>query len=335
MTNKPVVPVLVGRGMAGKAILRSLSIVSQVDHELKLMPVRQVERGAPLRSYLSKEFLNVLFLANPSGLHAQSIIEGVEAGYNSIAVDKPVCVQPGEIALLTSIHAPVAVFHGYRAMWGARTVKSMMESGKLGDVFAFESRYWQSSSALRAMKGTASKESWKDNIRLNGPWDVLTDLGSHVVDLCLYLMAEKPLESRFWISYPNAPARHRDTHVQMRLKFAGGKSSLASISKTVHGAANDFEYTAIGTRGSATWRFQRPDEVEFGSGSEIFLIRREAANPSSETAPFHGLGWLEGYVEITRQTLRQVCGLCFAEIPTLSESLDAMNVILNADIETE
>jgi hypothetical protein len=103
----------------------------------------------------------------------------------------------------------------------------------------------------------------------------------------------------------------------------------------VHGATNDLEFTVMGTRGTATWRFSRPDEVEFGSGNQISLIRREAVNPSSETSPFHGLGWLEGYVEITRQTLRQAAGLPYTEIPVLSESLDAMQLLLNARIDTQ
>ena len=61
--------------MAGKAILRSLDIISHVDLELQLLPVRIADRGAPLKSYLAEEARNVLFVANPSGLHAQSILE--------------------------------------------------------------------------------------------------------------------------------------------------------------------------------------------------------------------------------------------------------------------
>ncbi len=100
MKNIPIAPVLVGRGMAGKAILRSLDIVSHVDLELQLLPVRIADRGTPLKSYLAEDALNVLFLANPSGLHAQSILEGIQAGFTAIAADKPVCVRPEEISLL-------------------------------------------------------------------------------------------------------------------------------------------------------------------------------------------------------------------------------------------
>jgi predicted dehydrogenase len=333
MTNKPIAPLLVGRGMAGKAILESLAIVSQTDPELNLLPVRIADRGTPLSSYLSSEALNVLFLANPSGLHTQSILDGARAGFNAIAADKPVCVRPEEIPLLRDIKVPVTVFHGYRVMWGVKAIKQMIEAGELGEVFSFESRYWQSSSAQMAIKGTPEKRAWKNDLQLNGPWGVLTDLGSHVVDTCLYLMNEKPVEARFWVSYWNATAKHRDTHIHMNLRFKGARRALASISQTLHGATNNFEFTVVGTRGAATWRFLLPDEVEYGCGNKTTILRREMPNPSSHTLPFHSLGWTEGYVDITRQTLRAAAGLSSEKVPALSEAVDTMDVLLNSTIE--
>ena len=328
--GKPIAPVLVGRGMAGQAILKSLSIVSQTDPELNLLPPRVVPRGGAPASCQVADADNVLFIANPSGLHAQFILDGSRNNFSAIAADKPVCVRPEEIPQLENIEIPVTVFHGYRAMWGTRTIKNMIDSGDLGEVFSFECRYWQSSSAQMAMSGAPEKRSWKNDLKLNGPSDALIDLGSHVVDICLYLLSGKPLESRCWMSYRNAAAPYRDTHVHLFLKFAADRRALASISKTVHGVANAFEYTVIGTKGTATWRFMQPDEVEFGSGNRTTIIRRETRYESSGSAPFHGLGWLEGYVEITRQTLRRAAGINFVPVPTLEESLAAMDVLFNA-----
>jgi len=335
MKGKPIAPLVVGRGMAGQAILKSLAIISQRDPELHLVPAQLASRGTALASYVSDMTENVLFLANPSGLHASHIVEGDNAGFHTIATDKPVCVRNEELSLLQNVAATVTVFHGYRVLWGTRTIKNLIESGDLGDVFCFESRYWQSSSAQAALISRPEKRPWKNDPQLNGPFDTLIDLGSHVVDVCLYLMADKPLQSKCWLSYRNAPAPHRDTHVHLSLGFSGGRRALASISKTVHGSGNSFEYTVIGTKGSATWRFLRPDEVEYGSGSRTSIIRRDAANASSGTVPFHGMGWLEGYIEIAHQTMRQASGLASVPVPTLKESLTAMDVLLNAEIQTE
>jgi predicted dehydrogenase len=331
MKNKPIAPVVVGRGMAGKAIMQSLAIIAQTDSELNLLPIRVMERGDELGSYISRQAENILFLANPSGLHARFITAGLQAGFSVIAADKPVCVRTEELAPLNAVKAPVVVFHGYRVLWGTRTIKSMIDSGELGEIFSFESRYWQSSSAQSALKGSPEKRPWKNDPHLNGPWDALTDLGSHVVDICLHLMSDIPVETRCWAGYRNAPSPQRDTHIHLAMKFRQDRRAIASISKTVHGAANDFEYTVVGTKGTATWRFMRPDEIEVGSGKEKRILSRDTANPSTGTLPFHGLGWLEGYVEISRQALRLASGLDFTPVPTLQESLAAMNVLLNAE----
>ncbi len=328
-----IAPVLVGRGMAGSAILRSLDIAARIDPELQLLPSRIAERGAPLQSYVTEDALNVLFIANPSGLHAQSILEGIRTGFAAIAADKPVCVRPGEILLLRDIRAFVTVYHGYRVLWGARTIKRMIADGELGEVFAFESRYWQSSSAHAALNPDSAKESWKNDIQLNGPHDALTDLGSHAVDLCHYMMGTSASGGCCWLSYRNSAADHRDTHVHLQLDFPGSRRALLSISKTAHGATNDLEFTVFGTRGTAAWRFLSPDEVELGCGNRTIFIRREEPCISSATKPFHGLGWLEGYVYITHQTLRAASGLSHTEVPVLKEALEVMNVVLNARCE--
>lgn len=315
--------------MAGQAILKSLAIVSQTDPELQVLPARIVPRDDAPAAHLVDGAENVLFIANPSGLHAQYILDGSRAPFAAIAADKPVCVQQQEIAPLRNLAVPAHVFHVYRAMWGTRTIKEMIVSGELGEVFDFEARYWQSSSAHAALTGAPEKRAWKNDLRLNGPSDTLVDLGSHVADLCLYLMDGKPLESSCWTFYQNAAAPYRDTHVHLFLRFSASRRAVASISKTVHGATNDLEYTVIGTKAAATWKFLQPDEIVFGSGRRTSIIRRADALESSGSAPFHSLGWLEGYIEITRQTLRRAAGLDFAPVPTLEESLDAMEVLLN------
>jgi predicted dehydrogenase len=330
MKSNPIAPLIAGKGMAGQAILKSLAIVSQTDPELNLLPARFLPRAGRLNSFVLEQAKNVLFIANPSGLHAQFICEGAQAGFAGIVADKPVCVRPEEVGLLRDVNLPVAVFHGYRVMWGTRTIRNMIEAGELGEVFCFESRYWQSSSAHSALRGTSGKKEWKNDPLLNGPWDVLTDLGSHVADICLHLMSDQPVEGRCHISHKNSPASHRDTHVQLYLKFPNDRSAVASISKTVHGATNNFEYTIIGTKGAATWRFLRPDEVEVGSGNLVSILRRETPNASSGSVPFHSLGWLEGYVEITRHALRRISGLSSDPVPTLKESLAAMEALFNA-----
>jgi hypothetical protein len=53
MKNKPISPVIVGRGMAGRAIRKSLAIVAQTDTALTLLPEKCV--AGTLAFFLSFE----------------------------------------------------------------------------------------------------------------------------------------------------------------------------------------------------------------------------------------------------------------------------------------
>jgi len=101
------------------------------------------------------------------------------------------------------------------------------------------------------------------------------------------------------------PAPHRDTHVHLQLGFRGRGMHLPPYPKRSW-ATNDFEFMVVGTRGSRPG-ILRPDEVECGSEAGRLSCRaKPPAHPVRQTV--HGMGWLEGYVEITRQTLRRLPG---------------------------
>ena len=133
------------------------------------------------------------------------------------------------------------------------------------------------------------------------------------------------------LSYANSLHQHRDTHVHLNLLFSGNRFAHASVSKTMHGATNDFEITVLGTKGSVTWCFLKPDEIILGRGSKATIVRRNQMNSATLSQPFHGFGWLEGYAEIILQSLKAVVGLEASSVPSLKESLQGMKCILNAN----
>jgi len=328
-------PVVIGRGQAGQAMLRSLAIVGLMHPELEIRPAVQAERGRPLHA-VSRGLENpVLLVANPHALHAATIIEGVKVGFKAIIAEKPACVSPEQLATLEGIQIPVSICHGYRVMWGPRTVRHMIAANDLGRIIALDGRCWQSSAAQRALDPAPNFQLWKNDPALSGPSDALIDNGSHWIDLATFLMGEPAQRGSAWVSYINAEAPHRDTHVHLDLVFSEARQARASISKTVHGAGNDLEFTVIGSRRSASWRFLRPDEIEIGDGAERKTIHRKDTSMGSGSRPFHGLGWLEGYVEIIRQTLLGLAGKNTAAVPTLAEGLQVMNTIFLLEREPD
>ena len=322
-------PVLIGSGRAAKAIERSLAVLNASGEGWNIAPPIYLERGQPLESVLSKAETGhrVLFIANPPGLHANALIEGEKLGFSFMVVEKPVCVSLKEIQLLRNLSTPVAVCHVYRQTWGLQTLREMIAKNELGEIIAVEGRYWQSSAAQRAL-GETKGGGWKNDAALSGPSDALLDVGVHWVDAAVFLLNQKPKSASIWQSYANSESPHRDTHVQLSIDFNSQSRAFASISKTLHGATNHFEINVIGTRAAATWKFQEPDQIEWGSGSSKKIIYRKDTSMGSNQGAFHGLGWLEGYVEIFRQGFRHLKGESYKAYPTLREHLDILELLL-------
>ncbi|NIS65323.1 MAG: hypothetical protein GTO05_09250, partial [Gemmatimonadales bacterium] len=100
--------------------------------------------------------------------------------------------------------------------------------------------------------------------------------------------------------------------------------------KTVHGTGNGLELEIVGERASAGWSFERPDVIVWGEGgSRTTQVRTDAALPA-RPAPFHGLGWMEGYGRLVGEVVAHMLGSGTANAPTLEEHLDILRCLLDA-----
>jgi len=237
-----------------------------------------------------------------------------------------------EVERLREVKIPTAVCHGFRQTWGIQTIKKMLLAGELGQLIALEGRYWQSSAAQKALS-PSSQASWKNDNAISGDFDSYLDLGTHWVDSAIFLLGQKPQSTCAWLSYANAEAPHRDNHIHLQMKFPDQVRAMASISKTMHGANNFLEFVVLGKRGSATWNFLKPDEIELGIGSARKTVVRMDSNYGSKQPPFHALGWLEGYIEIVYQSILGLDGKNTSSFPSLPDHLDVLTALLTAEIE--
>jgi len=326
-------PYFIGSGAAAKAMQKALYSAALLHSDWDLQTSQHLARGTfPTSLPQGINDKAVLFVASPHALHAPAIQQGVLSEFSAIVSEKPAGVHREDLALLRSLQTPIpiAVCHGYRAMWGMKTLRNLIRDQELGKIISVEGRYWQSSAAQR--QGQLPTTNWKNDSTLSGNSDVLIDLASHWTDLLFFLAGEKCASASVWKSYVNAESAHRDTHVHVNMSFGTLGRTFGSISKTVHGMGNHLEIHLIGEKGRATWTFDKPDIITLGRGdSEQTLARKKDVAVGSQQAPFHGQGWLEGYVEIIEKTLLHLAGQATAEYPTLSQALDVMEALLTAE----
>ena len=323
-------PYLVGSGRAGLALLKSLALLEMTDSEFEIQKFIKIDRNRSLKNVKQKDDeFSLLLIANPHGLHAEKLLEAETENFDLIISEKPICTTLSEVSKLKELKTPLAVCHGYRQSWGVQKLKSMIDAGAFGEIISIEGRYWQSSTAQRVLENKAA-QSWKNDPKLSGPYDVLLDIGTHWVDTAIFLLRNKPIETKLWLSYVNAEAKHRDSHVHLSMNFENGTHALASISKTVHGATNHFEVNIIGAKKFATWKFLDADRIEIGEGNSTTYLSRSDSELGSKQGPYHATGWLEGYIEIIRQSLLHTTGKKFQAYPDLNDSIRVMETLLNA-----
>lgn len=323
-------PFVSGSGMSGKGMTKALSIIQIIDPELKLAPTVQLTRGQKLAGLTKGIEHPLLLIGNPHGLHAKTILEGLDAGFKHIVVDKPVCVSRDDIPKLKQVKEDVAVCHGFRQQWGAQAIKKMIEAGEFGELISIEGRYWQSSHSADALAGHSSAKSWKNDPELHGPYDALVDLGAHYTDLMFYLAGATPTRATAWVSHVNSPAPHRDSHAWVEFHFPKFRAR-GSISKAVHGRGNDLEITVLGAKQAVTWSMERQDELRIAKGTTTTIVQRPNDKFGSQQPPFHGMGWIEGYNEIIHNYLMKMHGNRSVTYPTLQESLRVMETLLNVE----
>ncbi len=317
-------PYILGSGFSASAVENSLSILQNKSLHLKTAPPLHINREQKLAEAIKEPAKALVFICNPHGLHAERILEANALGVKFIVCEKPVCTNLGQLEALRNVSVPTFLLQVYRQTWGVHTLQKLIEQSELGEVFAIESRYWQSSSAQRALSGKSNPKAWKSDPKTSGGADVLIDLLPHQLDIFAFLLQDFQIKDGFLKKFfVNADSPEFDTHLQLALQFESGVSALGSVSKVVHGASNQLEVNVLGSKGSAQWVFENPDQIVLGRGNRREIISREDKSFGSGFAPYHGMGWLEGYLQIVKGVLTEN----YVVLPSLAEAVKVMEII--------
>jgi predicted dehydrogenase len=126
--------------------------------------------------------LDLLVLGTPPATHYPLAKAALEAGMD-VVVDKPFTVRSAEgqelIELAARLGRVLTVFQNRRWDGDFLTVKSLLESGTLGTVTRFESRFERWSPEVA--------KAWKASATADDGGGVLFDLGTHLLDQALQL----------------------------------------------------------------------------------------------------------------------------------------------------
>lgn len=194
-THPPIRTAVVGFGTSGR-VFHAPFLDADPDYALDLIVTRDEGRRAAAEArhpsastvatveelWAAADRLDLVAIGSPSGTHAALADAALDAGLD-VVVDKPFAVTADEgralLAKATRLGRTLTVFQNRRWDGDFRTVRRLVESGELGEVRRFESRFewWKPEPA----------PSWKTEATVAEGGGILYDLGTHLIDQAVQL----------------------------------------------------------------------------------------------------------------------------------------------------
>ena len=261
---------------------------------------------------LARDDIHIIHCCTPNYLHKEILLGAMKAGKH-IYCDKPLCMSVTEATeILDEVKrhpkGKYQMSFEYRFIPAIMRARQLINEGKLGDVFHFRAEYLHS--------GYINPErpmSWRlDKSRAGG--GALFDLGSHVIDLVLFLLGEidsvNALCKTFIEERPIEKGAKDKAKVEvddlciMQVSLKEGGVGVLEASRMATGTNNDLRFEVHGTKGALKFDLMDPNWLYFYDlqragepiGGERGFTKIETVQRYPEPVVFPGpkfeIGWM-------------------------------------------
>ncbi|MBE9372992.1 Gfo/Idh/MocA family oxidoreductase [Saccharopolyspora sp. HNM0983] len=261
---------LVGYGVGG-AFFHAPLIAAHPDLDLRAVvtanPQRREQAAAEhpgtalvddLDALLTRaDDLDLVVVTSPNRLHAAHARAALEAGL-PVVVDKPLTTTAAEARSLAEraerAGLLLTAFHNRRWDGDFRTVRAVLDSGELGRVHRFESRFERWAPEI--------KQTWRDAGGAEDAAGLLYDLGSHLIDQALQLFG--PVAAVYAETDARRPGARADDDTFLALTHRSGVRSHLWMSKVA--ARSGPRFRLLGSQAEFTKYGTDPQEAELRAG---------------------------------------------------------------------
>ena len=201
--------------------------------------------------------INLIDICTPNDLHYSVFKAAIKAGKH-IYCEKPLALnikQAEEMLLLAeSSDSVVQLAFNYRFIPAVMKAKQFIDDGFLGDVINFRAQYFHT-----GYLNPEKPMSWRLTQDVSGG-GALVDLGSHVIDLMLYLagsFSRVMAQTKTFIKErPAEKGKNKkedvvvDDHAQVLVELAGSGVGIIEVSRVAHGTTDDLNFEIHGSNGA-------------------------------------------------------------------------------------
>ncbi len=351
--------VIVGAGMIGAAHLRAARDAgADVIGVVASTPARSVqiaeECGVPTGYATFEHALaakpDAIHVCTPNDTHAKYAIAAAEAGVH-LLLEKPIgmSVAEGEaiVAAVEAAGVVATVPFVYRFHPLIREIRARRIAGELGDVLLVHGTY------LQDWLASPDASSWRVDPAKGGPSRAFADVGSHWADLAEFVTGERfvSVASATSIAYSDRPAvsgvsfggdskasSERVTVTTEDIASATFRTERGVIANTVvsqvsAGRKNRVWIEVDGSKGSAVFDQEHPEQAWFGSTDGAKIIRRGEGAMSSDQARMtriaagHSQGWTDAFAQYVADSNAAMRGERPEGLPTVQDGLRSLRVV--------
>jgi len=273
-----------------------------------------------LDSVINDPEIDVIDICTPNDCHYETLVKAINAGKH-ILCEKPVVTNMKDAAHVKELldnHPEIIhrVVFNNRHLPAVMRAKQLFDEGKIGRVLTFRSEYLHSS-VLNLEKNAA----WKQTGEHGG--GVLFDIGSHAIDLFLFITSSDPncrpeeIVGRSQIAYPVRKGldgkewkTSADEAFYMISKLKNGAVGTFEGSKVAQGTNDELSIEIRGEKGSLKFSLMDPNylyyydaskpEAAFGGErgyTAIECVGRYAAPATAFPSVKAPVGWLRGHIQ--------------------------------------
>lgn len=224
------------------------------------------------RATIARDDIDIVDIALPTHLHAETAIAAAEAG-KDLFCEKPFCNTTAQaeemLAAVEKAEATHYLNHNYRRCPAVVLAKKLIDEGEIGEIYHWRGAYQQS-----WLVDPDHPLDWKlrKETAAAGP---LWDLGSHAVDLAHYLCGDianitcqgkQFIDERPLASDPSQRGRVEvECAALMLAEFENGALGSIETTRYATGRRNHHTFEIYGSKGSITWDMEDMNRLQFYS----------------------------------------------------------------------
>ncbi|NHE56256.1 Gfo/Idh/MocA family protein [Cyclobacterium plantarum] len=331
---------VVGTGFIGPAHIEALrrnpnievAALCEVNEELAKAKAAQlgIAKAMLFEDMLKDTSIKAVHICTPNFLHYAQSKAVLEAGKH-VVCEKPLATRIEEAEELVKLAKKSglvnAVHFNLRYYPMVRQMKTMRESGELGDIYSIMGSYLQDWLFLQ------TDYNWRLEPDKSGDSRAIADIGSHLLDLTEYVtglkitevMADfttvhktrlKPLKAIETYSgkmlqesdYEEVPINTED-HATVMLRFDNGHKGSVTVSQVNAGRKNRLNIEIAGSKANFEWCSEKPNELWIGKRETANQqLMKDPALFTPEAAKLIGFpgGHNEGFPDTSKQMFKEV-----------------------------